>query len=1083
MSASHGPAQPSVWPLAGDSSPPTSRGAWSSVVRSHRAHAGASARWRKRELLNDLVRLLSFALDVEDGASHFHGWRVGVLSYELARGLGVDPALAFHGGLLHDVGALSLRPHLVHLASAGFHDAEARLHPARGAGLLRPLRSLGALAPLLAHHPERWDGDGFPEGLSEWEIPLASSTIAFCDQLELHLRERAPAERQRAAVQLALAARGASVPAEVCEAALTLFDDDPRLLPDLYEPEHLARRVRTIAPEPAGLDGVSELDLQAELLWLLARVVDAKHGHDTGHSARVALYAQRIAARLSRDANSWDLVWAALLHDVGKVFVPEAVPGKATALAERAERTERTELTEGERLLVEAHAPRTREIVESIGSLAHLGFAASAHHEAWDGSGYPGGLAGESIPLVARVIAYADVFDALRADRASRGGGTPEGAIAAMQGLVGARLDPALAAAAFEALGDAHDVPSTASDLLGFQQFFRERETQSELALLPVQRARELGDTARWCTLALAPDGSVTDGLAALATVTECDAPRLQQHVSESDRRKLATELARAAGGETVSSDHVTNEGVALEVVIGPFAGALVAHVRRAPRSWRSLRELALVHRNFLSSSEAVMFTDGDARVVDVNHAFARLYGWSAEEIVGRTPKFLQSGRHAPAVYRAMRESLVDPHVGAWSGELVNVKKSGEQLIVRISINAVRDEAGRVVGYVSNAVDVTVKRRAQEALEARERDLVRKNAELTRLGQFKSQIVAITSHDLRAPLASMIGLAELLHDTCDRAPVDELRRRLGLLADSGHRLVGLVRDLLDLDKCESGTLKLAPRAIEAGGLVRAVAAAASEPARVSVAPCAGARPFVGDPERLEQALANLVGNALKFSGAGSPIEIGWHDARAGHVAFWVGDRGPGIAHDALEAVFDRYFQIDGERTTNPRGAGIGLGLAIVRHLAELHGGRAYAENRPEGGCRFVLELPLGGRAGERAQPTALLAGPRSADFARAAQMFGASGLRVVHADRAVEATRRLAIEAAQIRLVDARFLAEIGPAALRAARSIGGALCVLHADEPTRRDARFDHELVAPLMDLELAALLRGPPAWNGTHP
>jgi PAS domain S-box-containing protein len=1041
------------------------------VAPSGRAPAGASARWRKRELLNDLVRLLSFALDVEDGASHYHGWRVGVLSYELARVLGVEPGLAFHGGLLHDVGALSLRPHLVHLARAGFSDAESRLHPARGAGLLRPLLSLGALAPVLAHHHERWDGSGFPEGLSGWEIPLASSTIAFADQLELQLRDCPPGERRARAVSFALEARGASVPEEVCEAALELLDDAPRLLDDLYEPEALARRVRTIAPEPIGLDAVSELDLHAELLWLLARVIDAKHGFNTGHSARVALYAQRIAARLSHDAASWDLVWAALLHDVGKVYVPQDVLDKTTTL------------TEDERLLIESHAARTREVVESLGSLAHLGFAASAHHESWDGSGYPGGLAGEAIPLVARVIAYADVFDALRNDRPFRCGSTAEEAIAAMRTMVGARLDPALAAAAFEALGDAHDVASTASDLLGFQQFFRERETRSELAMRPVQREAEIADVARWCTLRVALDGTIEEGLAALTTVTERDAARLQDHVSESDRRKLTTELARAAAGDTVSGNHVTSEGVALELVIGPFGGALVAHVRRAARNWRSMRELALVHRNFLLSSEAVMFTDGDARVVDVNHAFSRLYGWSADEIVGRTPKFLQSGRHSAALYRSMRESLVDPQVGAWSGEVVNVKKSGEQLIVQLSINAVRDEAGRVVGYVSNAVDVTAKRRAQEALEERERDLVRKNAELTQLNQFKSQIVAITSHDLRAPLASMIGLAELLHDTCDRAPVDEVRRRLGLLADSGHRLVGLVRDLLDLDKCESGTLKLTPRPIVACGLVRAVAAAASEPARVSVAPCARPLPFLGDPDRLEQALANLVGNALKFSRAQSRIEIGWSEGRAGHVAFWIDDQGPGIPQDALEAVFDRYFQIDGERTTSPRGAGIGLGLAIVRHLAELHGGRAYAENRPEGGCRFVLEVPIAGRQAESVRPTALLAGPPSDDLARAARMFAAGGLRIVHAERAVEAARRLGIEAAEIRVIDARWLAAIGGAAIEEARAFGGSLCVLHADEPERPDPRFDHELVAPLVDLELAALLRGGSSRNARHP
>ncbi len=1020
-------------------------------------------RARKREQFRDLVSLLALAVDFDDGTNQRHSWRVGVLARELGRALHIDPGLLFYGGLVHDVGALQLQQHVVQHAQGGFHDAGARMHPGRGAGLVRLLSSLRSLEAVVAHHHERWDGGGFPDGLSTWQIPVGSAVIAFADGLEIALRGVHTDQLLMRAVQFVWSSRETLCPSEVCEAALRLFEADPSLLGDLYDNEALERRVRAPAEELEGLALVSEVELVAELLWLIARAIDAKHAYSSGHSARVAFHAQNIAARLDGEIDRWDVVCAGLVHDVGKIVVPRSVLDKTSPL------------TDGERRLIQSHASETRRVLESLGSLKHLALAASSHHEAYDGSGYPAGLSGESIPLIARILAYADVYDALRSDRSFRGGMARDEAFATMKTMVGRTLDPSLAPIAFEALAMEPDLAAVGSDPLGYQRFFRSGEP-GVMRQSPDDTADPIvPEAAQWRTLRIRADGVILLGATSLAALTDCASDRVHDHFAETTRAKLADELGRVTRGETVATSHATPSGRRIELVLGLLGDDIVAHARRASHVWRSMREIALVHRNFLLSSEAVVFTDATAHIVDVNYAFTRMFGWRAEEVIGRTPKLLQSGLHPPAMYKAMRESLVDPHVGAWSGEIVNLTKSGDHVVVQLTVNSVRDASGGVVGYVSNAVDVTARRKAQDALEARERDLVRKNAELERLNQFKSQMVAITSHDLRSPLASMIGLAELLRDAGDGVAREDVTTRLGMIADVGHRLVDLVNDLLDLDKCESGTLRIQPRRVRTRGVVDAIAAAPAAMGRVAALPTTCDVTFLADAERLEQALQNLVGNALKFSPASTAVELSCEQRDRGLLRFCVADRGPGVPEVALGSVFDRYYQVEREGAHRPRGAGIGLGLAIVRHIADLHGGRAYAENREGGGCRFFVEIPAcGPDPAVLPPPSALLVGPRSDDMQLATRVFAASGLRVLHADRVAEAGRRLSIEAPLVLVIDARWIAEGLDEPLRHARERGATVVAIRQEEPTTRDARFDWELLSPVMDIELAAFFRG---------
>ncbi|MFI5299252.1 MAG: HD domain-containing phosphohydrolase [Polyangiales bacterium] len=1016
---------------------------------------------RKHQLFHDLVGLLARVVDIDDGTDQRHSWRVGLLSRELARALGLETGQIFYGALLHDIGALRLQQHVVHHAARGFEDDESRLHTLRGARIIRPLRSLRALEPIVAHHHERWDGGGFPDGLSGEQIPIGASIVHLADAVETTLRGVPAAARASRVAAIALQLRDTAVPSEVCEALLRLTLQDSALLSDLFDDTALDDRIGIAVDEAPNLARVSEVELVAEMLWMLARAIDSKHARAVGHSARVAFLAQHIVTRLDGKIDRWDTVCAALLHDVGKIFVPKRLADDSTRL------------TDAERREFEAHARHTQRLIAAMPSLSRLALGAASHHEAYDGTGYPNGLAGEAIPLIGRVLAYADRFDELRAERQPGGGSDLGEALSTMRQWVGSRLDPALASRALEALAECADEPVASDDLLGFQQFFR----SGELGLMPTHDESlrvAVAELGLWKTLRVSREGEIETNLPALTALSDVRSPMLLEHVSDDSRAKLSIELDRVRRGETISSLQLTPSGRRLELVVAPLEDAFLLHVRRASETWRSMRELAFVHRNFLLSSEAVAFTDAEAHIVDVNFAFTRMFGWRAEEVIGKTPKFLQSGRHDAAVYRGMRDSLADPQVGAWTGELINRTKSGEHVAVQLTVNSVRDASGRVIGFVSNAVDVTARRRAQDALEARERDLVRKNVELEQLDQFKSQMVAITSHDLRSPLASMIGLAELLQLPAERADADKTQARLVMIAESGHQLVGLVNDLLDLDKCERGALKLRRRLVRARGIVDAVANAPTTHGRVRAWPPARDLTLIADAERIEQALHNLLGNALKFSSADSIVEVGCDELEPELVRFWVADRGPGIPEHARTSVFNRYFQLDDGGAAHAPGAGVGLGLAIVRHIAELHGGRAIAEGRVGGGSRFIVELPRRGDDSAMSHASALLIGPRSYDLQRLARALGDAGMTVFHADRTHDIDRRRSIEAATVAIIDERWLATASTTSLERVRELGETLVLVREESALQRDPRFTWELVSPVMDVEVSAICRG---------
>jgi histidine kinase len=171
------------------------------------------------------------------------------------------------------------------------------------------------------------------------------------------------------------------------------------------------------------------------------------------------------------------------------------------------------------------------------------------------------------------------------------------------------------------------------------------------------------------------------------------------------------------------------------------------------------------------------------------------------------------------------------------------------------------------------------------------------------------------------------------------------------------RLSRLAEELLDLSVLESGAVRLRKERLRAPALLEEVAerfAPAADRKQIHLAVEAEDLEVVADRERVLQALANLVDNALKFTPEGGSVRLR-AERRAGEVAFVVEDTGPGIPAEHLSRIFERFYRVEPSRAR--RSGGAGLGLAITKHIALAHGGRVEATNLPEGGARFTLLLP------------------------------------------------------------------------------------------------------------------------------
>jgi PAS domain S-box-containing protein len=390
-------------------------------------------------------------------------------------------------------------------------------------------------------------------------------------------------------------------------------------------------------------------------------------------------------------------------------------------------------------------------------------------------------------------------------------------------------------------------------------------------------------------------------------------------------------------------------------------------------------RLAAAVH----ATQDAVIITDIDGNIEDVNPAFEKLTGFSRAEAVGKTPRILKSGAHDDAYYAEVWETLIRGEV--WRGTFVNRRNDGRVYQAEQTIGPIRDAGGKTVGYVGVQRDVTEREQRSRQLEQYSQEIAQANRELAEArdealeaSRVKSQFLAMVSHELRTPLNAVIGLTGLLLDT----PLDGRQR--GWANDarrSGEALLTIINDILDLSKIEAGKLELEEDVFTLRECVdRALAIVTPAAESKGLALTSRLDPqapqyLFGDPARIQQMLVNLLSNAVKFTHRGEvaieatsrPLENEQYE-----VHFAVRDTGIGISPRQMARLFAPFTQADA--STSRRYGGTGLGLAITRHLAEMMGGRVWAESEAGAGSTFHVTMVVARPAQEGLH--ALLAGKR-----------------------------------------------------------------------------------------------------------
>lgn len=245
-------------------------------------------------------------------------------------------------------------------------------------------------------------------------------------------------------------------------------------------------------------------------------------------------------------------------------------------------------------------------------------------------------------------------------------------------------------------------------------------------------------------------------------------------------------------------------------------------------------------------------------------------------------------------------------------------------------------------------------------------ELERKNQNLLRMDELKDEFLANTSHELRTPLNGIIGIVESLID----APFEELseksRQELGLVAASGHRLLVLINDILDFSKLKHKNITLQKEALDLHGLAEIVllqsqALGTNKNLQLLNKIDPEIKSVLGDSNRIQQILYNLVGNAIKFTETGT-VTIS-ATVKDDEISVAVSDTGIGIPEEKLDLIFESFEQVDG--STGRKYGGTGLGLAITKNLVELHGGKIEVESQIKKGSTFSFTLPI---SHEKAKP-------------------------------------------------------------------------------------------------------------------
>ena len=443
--------------------------------------------------------------------------------------------------------------------------------------------------------------------------------------------------------------------------------------------------------------------------------------------------------------------------------------------------------------------------------------------------------------------------------------------------------------------------------------------------------------------------------------------------------RKLAAVSRGVAEGrhELRSGFRSLDEIGQLAFAFDRMAGTIESDMQQLTASAAELERQQQALRKFSLAIEhgpvSVVITDASAKIEYVNPKFTEISGYAPEEAVGRRPSLLKSGLTPQEVYAGMWQCL---RAGRdWHGELLNRKKNGELFWEDTSISPLKDEQGRITHYVAVKEDITARKLSDAEILDHNVELERRVTERTRrLTESNRELESFSysiSHDLRAPLRALNGFASLMADNCKGCAKTESLEYMGRIQRASLRMGNLMDDILDLSRVVRSEIRV--ERVDLSAMVRSILddLAVAGSLRNVVIEVEEGLLADGDATLLQDVLENLLGNAWKFTAQRDPARIAFGCREeggkdGGERVFFVRDNGAGFDMKYAGKLFGAFQRLHGPQEYE----GNGIGLAMVRRIVALHGGRIWAEAAPGEGATFYFTLDAAPQAanGPPAEP-------------------------------------------------------------------------------------------------------------------
>ena len=382
-------------------------------------------------------------------------------------------------------------------------------------------------------------------------------------------------------------------------------------------------------------------------------------------------------------------------------------------------------------------------------------------------------------------------------------------------------------------------------------------------------------------------------------------------------------------------------------VFVGVLKNIKNRKARQAAEAER--QKLALAVHN---SPSGVMITDNDGLIEYANPKLLKMTGFDHDEVLGQTPRIFSSGEKSQADYQKMWQSLLSGN--SWYDEFRNKRKDGSHYWVVASIAPMYNESGELTHFVSVQEDITSIKQANQAMTDA------KNLAEQAL-QARSEFLANMNHELRTPLNAIIGFAQLLESDPGTPLNTEQMEYTEQIISSGRHLLGLINEVLELARIESGHYQLTPVNTNALSVTResiAMVQHMSEQHNIHMELSVPEHrlPLVyADPGKLKQILLNLLSNAIKYNRPDGKVTVSIQESDEDKVRIAIQDTGIGIPRSLHDQVFQSFNRLHVEEMDIE---GTGIGLALSKNLAELMEGSIGFESAEEQGSTFWVELPF-----------------------------------------------------------------------------------------------------------------------------